>query len=155
MSSLNGGSGRARGVTVNKYRTILCRAFNFAIRRGNYDRNPVSAVPQRREPPGRDRFLAPENFRRLIDECRADPRLYAFVWLAATTGARTSEILARKWDEVRLEGSSPHLYVPRSKNGRSKRIPLANEVVSALKGLPSYGQKALPASLRTRRHQNS
>ncbi len=125
--------------TINKYRTILCSAFSFAVRREKYDRNPVSVVPQRKEPPGRDRFLSPEDFRRLIGECRSDPELYAFVWLAATTGARKSEILSRRWEEVRLEGVSPHVYVPRSKNGRPKRLPLEIEAVRALRYLPSYG----------------
>jgi len=124
--------------TVNKYRTILCSTFNFAIRRRKFDRNPVSVVPQRREPPGRDRFLTPEDFRKLIDECRAEPALYAFVWLAATTGARKGELLPRKWTEIEMEGSAPHVYVPRSKNGRPKRLPLAEDVIRALKNLPSY-----------------
>jgi integrase len=124
--------------TINKYRTILCSTFNFAVRREKYDRNPVSVVPQRKEPPGRDRFLALEEFRKLIGECRGDPELHAFVWLAATTGARKGEILARRWDEVRLDGSAPHLYVPRSKNGRPKRLPLADDVIRALQNLPSY-----------------
>ncbi len=124
--------------TINKYRTILCSTFNFAIKREQYDRNPVSVVPQRKEPPGRDRFLAPEQFRKLLKECRPDPVLYAFVWLAATTGARKGELLPRKWTEVDLEGSAPHIYVPRSKNGRPKRLPLSDEAVTALQALPSY-----------------
>ncbi len=124
--------------SINQHRTILNSIFNFAIKREKYDRNPVSAVAQRKEPPGRDRFPAPEEFKRLADECRADPQLYAFVWLAATTGARKGEILPRKWEEVQLEGLAPHLYVPRSKNGRSKRLPLADEAIQALKNLPSY-----------------
>jgi len=98
----------------------------------------VSVVPQRKEPPGRDRFLPPEDFRKLLDECRAEPELYAFVWLAATTGARKGEILARKWAEIEMEGSASHVYVPRSKNGRPKRLPLAEDVIGALKDLPSY-----------------
>ena len=124
--------------TINKYRTILCSTFNFAIKRQKYDRNPVEAVPQRKEPPGRDRFLPAEDFRKLLEECKGEPELYAFVWLAATTGARKGELLPRKWEEVHLEGSAPHVYVPRSKNGRSKRLPLAAEVISALRALPSY-----------------
>jgi integrase len=126
--------------SINKYRTILCSTFNFAIRRENYDHNPVRAVHQRKEPPGRDRFLEAEEFRKLIRECQADPVLHAFVWIAATTGARKGEILSRKWSEITLDGSAPHLYVPRSKNGRSKRLPLAVEVIHALKRLPSYGE---------------
>jgi len=52
--------------SINKHRTILCSAFNFAIRRGKYDLNPVSAVPQRKEPPGRDVFLPAEDFENLL-----------------------------------------------------------------------------------------
>ena len=124
--------------TINKYRTILCSTFNFAVRREKFDRNPVSVVPQRKEPPGRDRFLAPEDFRKFLDECRGDPELYAFVWVAASTGARKGEILPRKWAEVEMEGPAPHIYVPRTKNGRSKRLALAEEVIRALQKLPSY-----------------
>ena len=98
----------------------------------------MSLVPQRKEPPGRDRFLAPDDFRRLLDECRAEPELFAFVWLAASTGARKGEILARRWMEVDMESAAPNIYVPRTKNGRSKRLALADEVIRALKNLPSY-----------------
>jgi integrase len=136
--------------SVNQHRTILNSVFNFAIKREKYDRNPVSAVAQRKEPPGRDRFPTPEEFGRLAEECRADPQLYAFVWLAATTGARKGEILPRTWKEVDLEGAAPHVYVPRSKNGCPKRLPLAAEVVQALKKLPSYGHDAYLFPSRTR-----
>ena len=124
--------------SVNQHRTILNSIFNFALKREKYDRNPVSAVPQRKEPPGRDRFLTPEEFRRLAQESRADPQLDAFLWLAVTTGARKGNILSRRWEDVQIEGSSPHLYVPRTKNGRPKRFPLAEDVIRALKRLPSY-----------------
>ncbi len=124
--------------TINQHRTILNSVFNFAIKRQKYDRNPVSAVPQRKEPPGRDRFLPLADFKRLTDECRSDPALNAFVWIAATTGARKGEILSRRWEEVQMEGAAPHLYIPRSKNGRSKRLPLADEAIRALEALPSY-----------------
>jgi len=35
----------------------LCSTFNFAIKREQYDRNPVSAVAQRKEPPRTRSFL--------------------------------------------------------------------------------------------------
>jgi len=124
--------------SVNKYRTILCSTFNFAIKRGRFDRNPVTAVPQRKEPPGRDRFLSTEEFQKLITQCKSDPALHAFVWIAATTGARKGEVLPRKWSDVTLDGSAPHIYVARSKNGRPKRLPLAAESIRALRALPSF-----------------
>ena len=45
--------------TINKYRTILCSTFNFAVRREKFDRNPVSVVPQRKEFPVATVFSRP------------------------------------------------------------------------------------------------
>jgi integrase len=81
--------------TINKYRTILCSTFNFAIRREKFGRNPVSIVPQRKEPPGRDRFLPPEDFRKLIDECRAEPALCAPVRRICISGRPVQRPLQR------------------------------------------------------------
>jgi integrase len=125
--------------TVNKYRTILCSTFNFAIRWRKFDTNPVTVVPQRKEPPGRDVFLTPAQFNKLLTACGDDVELRAFLVLAGTTGARKSELLARRWEEVKLDGASPHIYIPRTKNGRPKRLPLASIAVEELRHLPSYG----------------
>ncbi len=132
----------ARGLaasTVNKYRTILCSAFNFAMRWRKFDSNPVSAVPQRQEPPGRDVFLTPAQFNKLLLAAGNDPELRCFLILAGTTGARKNEILARLWKEVELDGVAPHIYIPKTKNGRPKRLPLASVAVEALRKLPSCG----------------
>jgi len=80
-----------------------------------------------------------KDFKILLDESLADPELDAFVWVAATTGAQKGEVLARKWEEVKLESAAPHIYLPRSQNGRPKRLPLADEAIRALKNLPSFG----------------
>jgi integrase len=125
--------------SVNKYRTILCSVFNFAMRWRKFDSNPVSAVPQRKEPPGRDVFLTPAQFNKLLSACGEDAELRAFLILAGTTGARKNEILARRWDEVELRGAAPHIYIPKTKNGRPKRLPLASIAVEALRRLPSCG----------------
>ena len=58
--------------SVNHYRTIRNSIFNEAVRHGRYDTNPVRAIHQFREPPGRDRFLSVEEFRLLIEKC-SDP----------------------------------------------------------------------------------
>jgi integrase len=59
--------------SVNHYRTILNSIFNEAIRQGRYDANPVRAVHQFREPPGRNRFLSIEEFRPLLAGCKDPP----------------------------------------------------------------------------------
>jgi hypothetical protein len=44
-------------------------------------------------------------------------------------------ILPREWTEVDVVGPAPHIYLPRTKNGRSKRLALADEDISAIKEL--------------------
>src|SRR5581483_3074032 len=80
--------------SINQCRTILCSVFNYATRFWKYDKNPVSVVPQEKEPPGRDRFPEPEEIVEMIRVCeeKGDLELKAFLILAPTTGMRKGEI---------------------------------------------------------------
>jgi integrase len=68
--------------SVNHHRTIVNGIFNFAVKRGRFDRNPVAAVRQRPEPPGRDRIVSPAEFRTLWDKAVGDREMRAFLALA-------------------------------------------------------------------------
>ena len=65
---------------------------------------------------------------KLLRACGGDAELRAFLILADTTGARKSSSMAK-----------PHIYIPRTKNRRPKRLPLAAIAVAALRQLPSQG----------------
>ena len=127
--------------SINQCRTILCSVFNYAIRFEKYDKNPVSVVPQEKEPPGRDRFPEPEEIVAMIRVCEEnhDQELKAFLILAPTTGMRKGEILSRKWSDIDLESGNPCIYVRQTKNDEPKRIQLPDMAVTALRALPSYG----------------
>ena len=135
---------RAEGLaasSINQCRTILCSVFNYAIRFEKYDKNPVSVVPQEKEPPGRDRFPEPEEIVQMIRVCdeKGDLELKAFLVLAPTTGMRKGEILSRKWSDIDLDSGNPCIYVRQTKNDEPKRIQLPDMAVIALRALPSYG----------------
>jgi integrase len=120
---------RAEGLaasSINQCRTILCSVFNYAIRFEKYDKNPVSVVPQEKEPPGRDRFPEPEEIVEMIRVCeeKGDLELKAFLILAPTTGMRKGEILARKWTNIDLHSKNPSINVRITKNREPKRIQL-------------------------------
>jgi integrase len=107
---------RAEGLaasSINQCRTILCSVFNYAIRFEKYDKNPVSVVPQEKEPPGRDRFPEPEEIVQMIRVCDAkgDLELKAFLVLAPTTGMRKGEILSRRWSDIDVDSGNPCIYV--------------------------------------------
>jgi integrase len=123
--------------SVNKYRTILNSIFNESVRHGRYDVNPVRAVHQFREPPGRDRFLSIEEFRLLLDSCK-NRELRTVILVLCRTTLRLRELLNRRWDEVHLDGPAPFISVPHTKTGVPKKVPLPKVAVEALKALPSY-----------------
>jgi integrase len=128
--------------SINQCRTILCSVFNYAIRFEKYDKNPVSVVPQEKEPPGRDRFPEPEEIVAMIRVCeeKGDLELKAFLVLAPTTGMRKGEILSRRWSDIDLDSGNPCVYVRQTKNDEPKRIQLPDMAVAALRALPSYGR---------------
>src|SRR6202171_2958174 len=128
--------------SINQHRTILCSVFNYAIRFEKYDKNPVSVVPQEKEPPGRDRFPEPEEIVAMIRVCdeKGDLELKAFLVLAPTTGMRKGEILSRRWSDIDLDSGNPCVYVREMKNDEPKRIQLPDMAVTALRALPSYGR---------------
>jgi integrase len=127
--------------SINQCRTILCSVFNYAIRFEKHDKNPVSVVPQEKEPPGRDRFPEPEEIVAMIQVCdeKGDLELKAFLVLAPTTGMRKGEILSRRWSDIDLDSGNPCIYVRQTKNDAPKRIQLPDMAVAALRALPSYG----------------
>jgi len=124
--------------SVNHYRTILNSIFNEAVRHGRYDVNPVRAIHQFREPPGRDRFLSVEEFQLLLAECK-DPELRTVILVLCMTTLRLRELLNRRWSEMHLDGPAPYVSVPHTKTGVPKKAPLPRVAVDALKTLPSYG----------------
>ena len=128
--------------SANHYRTIFNSTFNFAIGRKKFDFNPVKAVHQFPESPGRDRFTTSEELNQLLKACKqaGDLELKAFILIAATTGLRKGAILPRSYSDLNLTERNPYIYVGRTKNGDPIRLPLSQIVVDAIKKLPSYGR---------------
>jgi len=123
---------------MNSHRTMLNSVFNYAIKTGDYHKNPVACVPQLRERE-RTRLLTFDEWRRLLAACDGDSELRCFIILAALTRMRKSEILQRPWREVHLDGAFPYVDIPVTKNDDPKIIPLPAVAVKELKSLPSFG----------------
>src|SRR5260370_33873432 len=123
----------------NSHRTMLNPIFNYALKTGNYDKNPVASILQLRERE-RTRLLSADEWRRLLAACNGDAELRCFLILAALTTMRKSEILQRCWSEVHLDGAFPYVEIPITKNDDPKIIPLPAIAVKELKRLPSFGK---------------
>ena len=122
--------------TVNRYLSVLSHAFNVAIKEWEWvDENPVSKVKKLTEPKGRDRFLSPDEKKKLLKACKASTNqfLYPAVFLAIATGARASEVINLKYSDLNLEAGTAALHDTKNKEKRS--ITIAGVALGLLKDM--------------------
>ena len=120
---------------------VLSRMFTLAEAWGLTPpgNNPCHAVRRYRKRP-RERFLTPEEFRRLgrvLMDAEADGSLWpptiAAIRLLMLTGCRKSEILELRWDDVDLTAGELRL---RDAKAGPRMVHLTAPVLAVLKGLP-------------------
>ncbi len=61
--------------------------------------------------------------------------LHSFVVLAIETGMRSSELLAMRWEHVNINNRT--VYLPDTKNGCPRTVPLSTRALNAIHVLPS------------------
>lgn len=121
------------GATVNRYMATLSTALTTATNEwGWLDENPMFKVSKKPETRGRIRFLTDTEHDTLLKACKAtsNPNLYIVVQIALSTGARFSEIMNLKWQNVDLERKL--LYFLDTKNKEHRSVPLTGEVFGLL-----------------------
>ena len=91
-----------------------------------------------KEPPGRVRFLAPQERSSLLEVVPGD--LHGVVLTALLRGLRLGEVLALRPENIDL--SRRQLLVANSKNGRARRIPINDILAPVLKGAVTQAQEA-------------
>ncbi|MGQ9371655.1 site-specific integrase [Azospirillum sp. ST 5-10] len=69
--------------------------------------------------------------------------LGAAVRIALETSMRQAELASLTGDRVHLEGPHPHADLPRTKNGRPRRVPLSTRAVAAFRSLLPDGATAI------------
>lgn len=125
--------------TVVKIKAIFGRSFELGARWGiaGCERNPVRGVPSKPLNNARERYLNADEAARLIAaaEQSRNPLLASALGLLLLTGMRVSELLSTRWEHVDIDRRT--LFVPTSKTGRSRYVPLANAAVVIIEGLPS------------------
>jgi integrase len=87
--------------TVHRVHVVLHRALTQAVR-WEWDRlNPASAASPPRVPPAEVRPPSPDQVQRLLAHVEErDPDFATYLWLAASTGARRSQLLGLRSAEV-------------------------------------------------------
>ncbi len=127
--------GQRSGATLNRYLVALAALFAWARRNRYVPRTfeaPTRFVEKHQESRGRVRYLADDERERLLAACResAWPRLFMFVLMALTTGARRGELLGLRWCDVDLERGEAILHD--TKNGDRRVLVLLQQVIDEL-----------------------
>ena len=134
--------------TVKLYLASLSAVFTEARKEWRWTRhNPVADVSKPRPAAGRTRYLSDAERAALLAACQEspDPRLYAFVLLALSTGARAAELYGLRWADVDLnrgDGKTERgiAVLRKTKNGEMRQLPLRGLAWQAVKGLEQYRQ---------------
>lgn len=118
--------------SVNRHLATLRSAFNLARKWGLWRGDNPASSPGMLPEQHRDLYLDPGQTRALVRALSLEPNreAAAAIVLLVLTGARRSEVSLARWEDVDL--SRGLLRVPRSKNGRTRYIPLSATAVQLL-----------------------
>ncbi len=140
--------------TVEKIRAIMSRSFELGRRWGiqGCDRNPCRDVPRKPLNNARELYVTAGEATRLIEAAGAsrNKQLAAIVRLLLLTGMRVSELLSARWENVDLDRRT--LYLPTSKTGRSRYVPLAGAALEVIGELPRKGLFLFPNPRNPSKH---
>jgi integrase len=116
--------------TINRYLATISKVFSFALKHGVIDEHPMKGgkVSKLKEGNGRTRILTEDEEDRLYAAARASDwaMMYLLLRMVLTTGARKSEVLNLKWQQIKLHEAIAVL--PKTKNGRPRSLPLVSDV---------------------------
>lgn len=105
--------------------------YNKAIEWGWEGRNPAEGIKKFKER-SRERFIQPNELPRLFQALEVEENATArdYIWISLLTGARKSNVLAMRWDEI--DWHRKEWRIPETKNGDSLHVPLLEETMQIL-----------------------
>ncbi len=119
------------GSTVQKDLALISHVFTIAIKEWGFPlTNPVLLIRKPKSNPARDRRLQHGEEELILASCSQEMK--AFVTLAIETAMRRGEIvgLRREWVKGRVA------YLPDTKNGTPRAVPLSIRALEAIASLP-------------------
>lgn len=125
--------------TVSRYLASLSHVLTTATREWQWlNENPCLKVRKPKAPPGRTRYLTREELSLLSEECKRSQNkdLHLIFLIALTTGARKSEIMSLKGQDVDLENRL--FLLLDTKNGDNRTLPMSEQVFAMVKNRPLH-----------------
>ncbi len=130
--------GKKHATAANRFLASLRACLSEAVRREYLPTNPAKGIRHHRENQPRRRTLTPDEMIALaaaiVKERERDPFAAAALRMLIETGARLSEVLGARWEDVDLDAALWRL--PTTKSGREQFKPLSAGLVAHLRRLP-------------------
>jgi len=129
------------GGTVIRELAYLSAIINHARREWGINvPNPVQMVRKPQSPQARSRVLTDEEISKLLQALEPTGRRSHWtkpaVQLALYTAMRRGELLSLRWEHIDLQGRTA--FLPDTKNGDSRTVPLSSVAVQVLTELPRH-----------------
>jgi integrase len=123
---------------VNRELALLRHMLSKAVEWGYLKSNPAKPVKLLKEPPGRLRYLEPDEIERLLadSEDSQAPYLRPVMVIALYTGMRLGEILGLRWEDIDLKHRL--ITLTKTKNHERKTIPINDVLYEELTCLPRH-----------------
>lgn len=113
---------------ANRVLQLISVVYNFT----DVSPNPAKGIKKFKETQ-RDRFLHPDEMPKFFASLDQEENETArdYIIMSLLTGARRSNVLQMRWDEVHLTRGT--WRIPDTKNGESQTVPLVTEAIELLK----------------------
>jgi integrase len=133
---LGGLKGTLSPATVNRVHALLSVFFNLAVSWKRISHSPCANLKKLKEANRKDRFMSPDDIRRILAAAPLDMNPVAASAISALilTGLRREEILQSRHEHLDLENGS--LFLPKTKNGRSRYVVLNDAAIDVFKSAP-------------------
>ena len=140
---------KVSGGTTLKDLSLLSHAIEIGIKEWglHLSRNPVRQIKKPKQNPPRDRRLKTGEEDCILLACNAsqNPYFKSLVILAIETAMRRGELLSLEWENINLD--SRIAYLPTTKNGESRTVPLSTRAIEILNNIPVHiSGKVFPIS---------
>lgn len=117
----------------NRWQAAFSLIFRVGIDNEKITRNPAAGIKRKTENNDKVRFLSDQEEHALLQA--TDTRFHSHLLLSIHTGIRMSEQYSLKWNQIDFE--CRQLYLPRTKNGDPRDVPLNRTALAALEQLRS------------------
>jgi len=135
---------KGKRIDANRWLASVRACLQAAWREDKIPDNPAMKVKPNPENPPRDRVLSDDELTRLLEavDNLEDPHVRAAFTMLIETGARLSEVLRTRWEDVDLDATI--WRIPSTKSGRPQLLPLATSTAAMLRTVPRLGPWVIP-----------